>query len=210
MVMTNLTALADVMTKVTIYEPRQSPEQPEVVLDEVELTPGEVRPYELRSATAAFRIEPSHGPLPEDFGKPLPDQEPFDGLAPTTSDELTAGGERLSLAEESRVKTKEARERDTQRRAATAPPRTGREDMPRAEPARKGKGSHAEAHRKRQEERAAEKTKGQEHDEAVNPSAQTGSTGHADVQAEVGAAGSEGAVGEAAVERNKAPDARSP
>lgn len=205
-----LTALAGVMTKVTVYEPRQSPEQPEVVLDELELAPGEVRPYELRSATAAFRLEPSHGPLPEGFGQPLPDQEPIDGLAPTTGNELAAGSERLSLAEESRVQSKEARERDVQRRAAAAPPRTGREDMPRAAPAPKSKGSHAEAARQQKAERAAERTKGQDRDEAVNPSAQTGSTGHADVQAEVGAVGSEGAVGSAAVEGNKAPDARSP
>lgn len=58
----NIAAPRNRAVHVTVYEPRQTPEQEEVILDEFDLKAGEVREdYELRSATAAYRTSPLAG-----------------------------------------------------------------------------------------------------------------------------------------------------
>ena len=42
--------------RVQVYEPRQTPEQEEVIVDEFELKAGAEEDYVLRSATAAYRF----------------------------------------------------------------------------------------------------------------------------------------------------------
>lgn len=192
-----ITGLATEVANVVVFEPRQTPEQPEVKIDEFRLDPGETREYELSSATAAYRLEPVKGELPEGFWEPAPDQEPIYGRHPDTDAELQAGRERLQLAEDSRFKTQEEVARAPQRRAAEAsgakPMRDpnaahgkSAEHKP-ADAGKKGQDKAAEAHKRNEEraaERAKEKTEGQKHDEGENPSPVTGSTGQSDAAAE--------------------------
>src|SRR5205809_7863783 len=92
-----ITGKANVPTHVVVFEPRQTPEQEEVVLDEFDLERGENRTVELRSATAGYRLEDRPGPVPDGFFEPPPDQEPGpDGRQPETEAELAAGSERIA------------------------------------------------------------------------------------------------------------------
>lgn len=190
-----------------IFEPRQTPEQPEVVIDEFRLEPGEVRDYELSSATAAYRLEPVKGELPEGFGEPLPDQEPIYGRHPDTDAELQAGRERAQLAQDSRFKSQEEVARAPQRRAAEASGAhpSMRDPNAKAPPGagQKGQEKASQAHKRNEErraERAKEKTEGQKHDEGENPSPQTGTTGQSELAAET----STKAPSPEQVEQNKA------
>lgn len=200
---TRVTPLPSVRTKITVYEPRQTPEQEEVVLDEFELDPAETRDIDLRSATAAFRQEPVPGGVVE-AAEPVPDQEPREGMTPEVRKEMDVGGERASRAEESSAETGEAIRKERERRAAQAT-RTQEEEKAaqRPEPQHRPKGK---AREKATQERSQRLTKGQERHEAVNPSPQTGTTGQSDVGEETGAAGSQT---EEAVAQNKKSTRRS-
>lgn len=200
---TRVTPLPSVRTKITVYEPRQTPEQEEVVLDEFELDPTETRDIDLRSATAAFRQTPVPGGVVE-ASEPVPDQEPREGVTPDVRKEMDVGGERASRAQESSVATGEAIKKERERRAAQATrTREEEEAAQRPEPKHRAKGK---AREKDTQERAERLTKGQEREEAVNPSAQTGSTGQSDVGEETSAAGSQS---EEAVAQNKKSTRRS-
>lgn len=75
---------------VVVYEPRQSQDQEEVVLDTFELGPNEEREVDYPSATYAYRFEELYS-RDEDGEEPPPppDQEPRD--IPVNEEELQAG-----------------------------------------------------------------------------------------------------------------------
>lgn len=105
----NIVAPRRYAVHVVVYEPRQTPEQAEVILDEFDLKAGEAREdYELRSATAAYRVEriEDHATIREleteenmkrldnPFAGLTDGQEPGpDGLNPTANAEIEAGRE---------------------------------------------------------------------------------------------------------------------
>lgn len=86
--------------RVQVFEPRQSPEQNEVILDEFVLGPRGEREMDLRSATAGYRLMPlrpdDEVPDDEDDGFE-PDQEGY--VTEGTSQELDAGKEALGAYE---------------------------------------------------------------------------------------------------------------
>lgn len=203
----SVTPLPNVRTKITVYEPRQAPEQEEVVLDEFELNPDETREVDVRSATAAYRQEvvPGGVTLETLNPAPTPDQEPREGISPQTEEELSAGRERAGLAAQPNNTAKEAIEREQERRAAYAT-RTQEQEEAFRSPEPKHRPKTAPARQKAREETAQRLTKGQEPAEAVNPSPATGTTGLADAQQESSAAGSQS---EESVAKNKASTKRS-
>lgn len=103
-----ITAPADRAVTVTVYEPRQTPEQDEVVLERFELKAGETREIEVASATAAYRTEPLGARIdPDRDPEPTPAQEPRDGLSPGAQEEIDAGkrrSEELHASEEKRTR----------------------------------------------------------------------------------------------------------
>ena len=196
-----VTGKADRRVHAILYEPRQTPEQDEVVLDEFDLEPGENRDVELRSATAGFRLVDIPGPVPEGFYDLPPDQAPGpDGVPPRTDEETQAGRDALSNVPETAETDPVRIARADQRRAADIPPRVERSERGRTDVPKEDK--------ERREDRAARLTKGQEAAGAENPSGVTGSTGKADTKAEQAAATTK--PSEQQLEANKASDAGTP
>jgi hypothetical protein len=90
-----ITAPADRAVTVVIFEPRQSEDQEVVELKRFDLAAGEEWDEDIRSATAAYRLDPQGlETRPAGYGQPAPDQEPRYGLHPATPSELDAGRER--------------------------------------------------------------------------------------------------------------------
>lgn len=187
-----VTPLPTVRTKITIYEPRQTPEQEEVVLDEFELNPDETREVDMRSATVGFRQEPVPGGVTLDTlnPAPVPDQEPREGVSPQTDEEMSVGRERADLAAQPNAPSNEAAMRERERRTAYAT-RTREQEEAQRQPEPKHRPKGDKARKAAREEEAQRLTQGQAAEDAPNPSPATGTTGHADAQQESSAAGSQ-------------------
>ncbi len=91
--MVQIIGKADRATRAVIFEPRQDvTTQTEVIIDTIDLKPGEVVERDIRSATAGYRLEDREYERPEEDELRDPDQE-FDAgtAAPATMDEIDTG-----------------------------------------------------------------------------------------------------------------------
>lgn len=94
--LTTIAAPANRAVRCVVFEPRQKPEQEEVILDEFDMLAGETKEYDVRSATAGYRFV-DLGPLTPSAlnpSEPVPDQEPRYGHTPEVQAEIAAGQER--------------------------------------------------------------------------------------------------------------------
>lgn len=116
----NISAPLGRSAHVVVYEPRQRPTDDEVILDQFDLGPGEVRPYNFTSFTASFRLDDpamAHSDA-DDLDQGHADSDTPLAATPETEEEMAAGAARVAaLADRDSVVTLRA---ETERKEDTS------------------------------------------------------------------------------------------